>query len=190
MIGAPSNTLPVGATGRLCQVDPRLPVTWQDGARCAPQGLALSLLAGPGAQLLLRVQSPGGGILSRRFTLPPGGAWLSLAGWGLVEVDVLTVGSPAVQCAYTLTRQAPPSVERLRLVEQLDTSGVLVPVPPGAVRLAPSVALGAWQWQTQAAPGPVLAIPAALAAGVFADVLGGGYVNAAPAVGCWELEGL
>lgn len=179
-----------GRAGMLLQADPRLPVQWEPGIFEAPQGLYLSVLAGPGAVLEITARAMGGGIATRRLSIGPAGAWLSVTGWSQIQVEILTVGSVDVRCAASLTRQAPPGNLRLILVETLDSSGALVPVPAGARRIAVSAVPGGMTWQTSQG-GPVLVIPAALVAGTFADVAGTGFVNVVPGiVACWEMEAL
>ena len=177
-----------GYTGKLFAGDPRLPVDeW--GIPKQPQGIFISLEAGNAAGISVVVGTDGGATSLRKFTLMPGGIWLSCVGWSRVEVTVDIVSGVDVEVSAGWLRESPDR-QRPLLIQAIDSTALPVPVPAGARRVALSAAAAGFIWRSRPS-GVNLDIPATFAAvGTFADVCGAEYVNnVAGLVGCWEIDG-
>jgi hypothetical protein len=141
------------------------------------------------ATLRIGVGRTGGGArASRTWTLLPGGAWWSAAGWASVSLEVLDIPDDVV-VSYAWLTQQPPSFWPLQLVESV-TAGTR-PVPDGAIGVGVGTADAGWTWRARpgTAAAVVLAAPQ-LADGVRRPVMGSAYTASVDNTVSWELAPL
>lgn len=173
-----------GQRGVILSTSPINLIAGETGFR--PEGLYLRTSTGS-ASVIVRVGAGLGASATRRLTLGERGAWLSVAGWQVVGIDVESVSGTDVAVSYAWTA-TPPNGDTFLYVAALDSSGTAIAVPEGARKVATSAALAGLTFRSSPA-GAALDLSVPTSAGIPVDVLGTHYVNATPGViACWFIE--
>ena len=176
-----------GQTGVLFSGSPINLIAGDRGIR--PEGLYLRCQAGRGAQVRVSVGAAMGASAARLLSLSPRGAWLSVAGWETVKIEVIGVAGTDVTVSYAWTAQSPIGYDVL-FVNTLDATGAAIAVPEGARKLATTPAHAGLTFRTNDT-GTDRDQIVATASGVPVDVVGAEYVNVvAGVIATWFLEPL
>lgn len=144
-----------------------------------PRSIFLAVQGGSAVVRIRVGEGEGGAEITRSITLTPRGAWLSIAGWSIVTIEVTALSAGAIVTYCWLTVCAPTFERAARSYQTLAAGTASVVIPDGAVGVTPDRAEAGASWETVDGTG-TYTIPAILTAGVETTCRGRRLLFAAP----------